>query len=231
MVPAVWRPPNCPPKRGESSTAAGSFVPRLAATRVEGIISDWRFPAYYPSNPMSPVRRDLIVAVLLSSVTAAIADRRPPTLEATTAFIAAAVQRHHARVPLRDEHEREWTIRAEFSGCSIERRTSREVRLLQTWETRVSVAGWRLADTDPAAIRVTAETRGGEPFFLVTLPCDDDRACVDRGPLGRDRVSYFEFASEQMAQRVAAGFRHATNLCEQRGEGTARCALVSAVAR
>ncbi len=164
---------------------------------------------------MSAVRRDLIVAVLLSSVAAAVADRQPPTLEATTAFIASAVQRHHAPVPVRDEQERAWMILAEFSGCSIQKRTSHEVRLLQTWETRTSVARWRLVDTDPAAIRVTTETRGGKPSFLVTLPCDDDRACVDRGPLGRDRVSYFEFASEQMAQRVAAGFRHATNLCEQ----------------
>jgi hypothetical protein len=192
----------------------GRLVPRLAATRVEGIISGWRFPEYYPSNPMSPVGRDLIVGVLLSSVAAAVADVRPPTLEATTAFIAAAVQRHHAPIPLRDEQERGWTILAEFSGCSIERRTLHEVRLLSTWETRTSVARWRLVDTDPAAIRVTTETHGGKPFFLVTLPCDDDRACVDRGPLGRDRVSYFEFASEQMAQRVAAGFRHATNLCQ-----------------
>src|SRR5687767_4906966 len=147
---------------------------------------------------MSPVRRDLIVAVLLSGAAAALADMRPPTLEATTTFIAAAVERHHAPVPFHDEQERAWTILAEFSGCSIERRTSHDVRLLRTWQSRTSVARWRLGDTDAAAIRVTTEMRDGKPSFMVTLPCDDDRACVDRGPSGRERVSYFEFTSDQM---------------------------------
>lgn len=55
----------------------------------------------------------------------------------------------------------------------------------------------------------------GSLSFLVSLPCQDDRACVDGGAVGLDRVSYFEFASEQVAHRVAAAFRHVTSLCQR----------------
>ena len=164
---------------------------------------------------MSPGRRDFIVAVLLSGTAAAVADMRPPSLEATTSFIAAAVQRHHARVSLRDDEERAWTVVAEFIHCSVEKRTSHEVRVFRTWEARTSVARWHLADTDAAAIRVTNDTRDGKRSFMVTVPCRDHRACVDRGRSGRDRLSYLEFRSDQIAQRVAAAFRHATNLCQE----------------
>lgn len=156
---------------------------------------------------MSPVRRDVLVAVLMSAVVAAMADLRPPTLEQTTTFIAVAVERHHAAIPVRGDWERAWSVRVEFSGCSIEKMTSHE--------DRMSVARWRLVDTDAAAVRVTRETRDGCPSFLVTLHCKGDRACVDGGAGGLDRLSYFEFASEQVAHRVAAAFRHVTNLCQR----------------
>jgi hypothetical protein len=162
---------------------------------------------------MSPARRDLIVAVLLSSATAAVIDSRPPTLEATTDFIAVAVQRHHVRMPSRGDHERAWNVQAEPSGCVIEKRTSLEMRVLGTWEPRILVARWRLMDMDPEAVRVATETGTGRTIFVVTLPCDDDRACVEGGSLRQDRVS-FEFTSALIAQRVAAAFRHAASLCD-----------------
>ncbi len=156
---------------------------------------------------MSPVRRDVLIAVVMSGVAAALADLRPPTLEQTTTFIAVAVERHHAAIPVRGEWERAWNVRVEFSGCSIEKMTSHE--------DRMSVARWQLVDTDAEAVRVTSETRDGSLSFLVSLPCQDDRACVDGGAVGLDRVSYFEFASEQVAHRVAAAFRHVTSLCQR----------------
>jgi hypothetical protein len=162
---------------------------------------------------MSPVRRDVIAAVLLSGAAAAIADMRPPGLEETTAFVTAAVQRHHVRLPSRDGDERNWDTAITFAGCAVESRTSLDVRLLGAWQPRSWIARWHLGDAAAQDVHVTTARQGDRATFVVTVRCEDDRACVDRGPAGRDRAASLEFTSDVMARRVAAAFRHASTLC------------------
>lgn len=169
---------------------------------------------------MSPVRRDVIAAVLLSGAAAAMADMRPPGLEETTAFVTGAVQRHHVRLPSRDGDERHWDTAITFAGCAVESRTSLEVHLLGAWQPRRWSARWHLGDAAPHNVRVTTAWRGDTTTFVVTVPCHDDRVCVDHGPSGRDRAASFEFTSDVMAQRVAAAFRHAASLCERQERGS-----------
>lgn len=162
---------------------------------------------------MATTRRHIVAAVVLGTATATIAEMRPPTVDDATAFIGAAVARHHA-VPALREDERAWAIAVEFSGCSVERRTSRDVRVLGRWEVVADTTRWGLADIDTPAIGVT-DAPGGGSTFLVALPCAGDRRCVDRGRSGRDRITFLELTSRFMAERVAAAFRYAADRCTQ----------------
>jgi hypothetical protein len=140
----------------------------------------------------------------------------PPTVDDATEFIAAAVRRHHVSAPSRHDEVRHWSVEAVASACSIEKRTSYEERLLGRWEPRTSVARWRLSDVDPAGVHVTTERRGDKSAYIVTVPCEADRRCVDQGGGGRASAAMFAMTSALMAQRIAAAFRHAASLCEAR---------------
>ena len=165
---------------------------------------------------MSNLRGHIVLAVMLSSAAAALTDLRPPSLEDTASFIAATVRQHHAVPVLFDDDERLWRHEIAFTGCSVETRVSSEVNRLGAWTSQTRIARWRLHDLDGEAIQVIDETSSGPRAFLVALPCEARRACVDRATQGRDDAVRLPFTSALMARRVAAAFRYATTVCRDR---------------
>lgn len=172
---------------------------------------------------MSPVRRDFVIALVMSGGIAVVTEMSPPTVEDATTYIVTAVRRHHLAPQPRDDQARAWQVDASVSGCAFEQRTSHEVLVMGRWERRMRVARWQLGDIDATSVRVSAEPRDGRRVLVVTVPCDRDRACVETGGQiwnreyfegqTRKSESSFEFTSDQVAQRVAAAFRHAAGLC------------------
>jgi hypothetical protein len=93
--------------------------------------------------------------------------------------------------------------------------TSHDTRILGEWRHSVSIARWNLADIDAAAIQVAADQGAEKTVLSVVLPCRSSQACVDRKDAGRDSRAHLEFTSVQIAQHVAAAFRHAATLCQE----------------
>lgn len=164
---------------------------------------------------MSNLRGHVVFAVIVSAAAAAVTDLRPPSLEDTVSFITAAVRQHQAG-PALFADERRWRLAIAFAGCSVEMRVSSEVNRLGAWSARTRIARWRLQDIDDAAVQVIDERGVAPGAFVVELPCEDRRACVDRAADGRDDAVQLAFTSTLMAQRVAAAFRYGTTLCRAR---------------
>ena len=157
------------------------------------------------------LRRDVVAAVLLSAAAATVADMRPPALDDATGFIVTAVARHHA-APSAREYTRGWTVAAEFDACAARRRTAHEVLDFGAWQPVTALTRWEMSSIDGAAIGVTTEVSGRKEVYVVTLPCLSNGDCVRTDAVKR-RDARFEFTSSIIAQRVAAAFRYAADLC------------------